>query len=197
MGVSDRKARDRALRHDRIIATAATLAENEGWEAMTIRRLAAEIEYSQPVIYSHFSSREDIVAAVALSGFRELSQHLQAAANVDAFKALSDTATAYLDFASGKPAVYAAMFVMPTRLRFAADDTPAELRAGFDCIAKAVAPFCKDAGLAAEAFWSALHGMAELERAGRIPAKQRSERIALVVSVVSRAHTHAAVGGKV
>ena len=39
---------------------------------MTIRRLADEIEYSQPVLYSHFENRDAIVAAVAVEGFLEL-----------------------------------------------------------------------------------------------------------------------------
>ena len=57
------------------------IAEREGWSAVTIRRLADEIEHSQPVLYSHFENRDAIVAAVALEGFREISVALRDAAS--------------------------------------------------------------------------------------------------------------------
>ena len=57
----------------------AALAEREGWDAVTTRRLSTEIEYSQPVLYKHFASMEDIVEAVALEGFGELAETLSTA----------------------------------------------------------------------------------------------------------------------
>lgn len=39
-------------------------------------RLSAEIEYSQPVIYKHFASLDEIADAVALEGFAELAAGL-------------------------------------------------------------------------------------------------------------------------
>jgi AcrR family transcriptional regulator len=62
MTIEDRRARERAARRQLITATARTLAEQEGWDAVTTRRLSTEIEYSQPVLYKHFSGMEDIVA---------------------------------------------------------------------------------------------------------------------------------------
>ena len=79
MGIAERKSRERADREDRIVAAARGIAESEGWEAVTIRRLAKEIEYSQPVLYSHFENRDAIVAAVAVEGFEELTAVLRAA----------------------------------------------------------------------------------------------------------------------
>ena len=51
MGVAERKERERAEREHRIIAAARMIAEREGWNAVTIRRLADQIQYSQPVLY--------------------------------------------------------------------------------------------------------------------------------------------------
>ena len=59
MGIAERKGKERAERESRIVAAARVIAEREGWDAVTIRRLAEEIEYSQPVLYSHFENRED------------------------------------------------------------------------------------------------------------------------------------------
>src|SRR5246127_4305149 len=111
MTLEDRRARDRAARHQLIISTARRLAEAEGWDAVTTRRLSTEIEYSQPVLYKHFSGMDQVAAAAALGGFAEPG-HLLHPARTDAktpTDALTRTARAYLTFARDNPAVYDAM----------------------------------------------------------------------------------------
>lgn len=186
MGIAERKGREKAERETLIVATARQIAEAEGWEAVTIRRLAREIEYSQPVLYAHFSNRDDIVAAVALQGFSELAAQLgeavaKAASPQDA---LLRTSATYLDFALSRPALYEAMFVLPTGLLFGDAETRQELRAGFDAITVAVAPFCDHAEVVAETLWAALHGLAELERSNRIRPDLRDHRIMLVAQAI-------------
>ncbi|MGR9462222.1 TetR/AcrR family transcriptional regulator [Rhizobium leguminosarum] len=186
MGIAERKSRERAGREERIVAAARAVAENEGWDAVTIRRLAKEIEYSQPILYSHFANRDAIVAAVAVEGFKELATVLQEAAGGANGRrdALMNVAMAYFAFALSRPALYQAMFILPTQLQFAEAETRSELRAGFDAIAAAVSPFCADVEIVTETFWAALHGLAELERSGRIRPGMRDKRIALVVQTI-------------
>jgi AcrR family transcriptional regulator len=189
LGIAERKGRERAEREHRIVAAARVIAEREGWDAVTIRRLADEIEYSQPVLYSHFENRDAIVAAVAVEGFQEITVALREAASGSTGRnALKNVAMAYLAFALRHPALYEAMFVLPTDLRFAEAGTRPELRAGFEALAAVVTPFCVDVAVVTETFWAALHGLAELERSGRIRPSARDERITLVVRaiVVSR-----------
>jgi len=186
LGIAERKGRELAEREHRIVAAARVIAEHEGWDAVTIRRLADEIEYSQPVLYSHFENRDAIVAAVAVEGFKELAVALREAASGSTGRrnALKNVAMAYLAFALSRPALYEAMFVLPTNLRFAEAGTRPELRAGFEALAAVVTPFCVDVAVVTETFWAALHGLAELERSGRIRPAARSERIALVVRAI-------------
>jgi AcrR family transcriptional regulator len=189
LGIAERKGRERAEREQRIVAAAREIAEREGWDAVTIRRLAVEIEYSQPVLYSHFENRDAIVTAVAIEGFQEITVALREAASGSTGRsALKSVATAYLAFALSHPALYEAMFILPTDLRFAEAATRPELRAGFEAIAAVVTPFCVDVEPATETFWAALHGLAELERSGRIRPSKRDGRITLLVRaiVVSR-----------
>jgi AcrR family transcriptional regulator len=183
LGIAERKVRERADREHRIVAAARVIAEREGWDAVTIRRLADEIEYSQPVLYSHFENRDAIVAAVALEGFKELSVGLRAATHGSTGQrnALKNVAMAYLAFALRHPALYEAMFILPTNLRFAQAETRPELRAAFEALSAVVTPFCVDAETATETFWAALHGLYELERSGRNRPSARVERIDLVV----------------
>lgn len=73
MTTPTRRERQRAERHRLIVDTAHEIAETQGWDAVTVRRLAEAIEYSQPVLYSHFAGRDAIVAAVAEQGFPVLN----------------------------------------------------------------------------------------------------------------------------
>ena len=181
MGVAERKARERDDRERRITAAAREIAIAEGWDAVTIRRLAEAIEYSQPVLYAHFANRDAIVAAVAVEGFRELADALRLAPNglADSREAIRAVASAYVDFAWGQPAIYEAMFAMPTGLPFAEADAPPALRDAYAALA-AVVPG-RDVDTATETFWAALHGLVELEKAGRIRRSAREERLTLAV----------------
>jgi AcrR family transcriptional regulator len=186
MSVADRRLRQRAQRHDLIVAAARDLAEAEGWEAVTTRRLAELVEYSQPVLYSHFAGKEAIVRAVAIEGFADLAVQLrQARLAVDQpALALRAVCGAYLAFAAARPALYEAMFVLPIDVKFASDDTPSPLKAGFAELVAALAPFGAPSDLRAEVAWAALHGLAVLRRGGRIPPEAQEARIDLLVSQI-------------
>lgn len=77
MTIRTRRERERAEREQLIVTAARKLAESEGWSAVTTRRLASEVEYSQPVLYSHFKGRDAIMAAVAVEGCGELATALR------------------------------------------------------------------------------------------------------------------------
>jgi AcrR family transcriptional regulator len=183
MGVAERRNRERVEREQRITAAARQIAAREGWAAVTIRRLADEIEYSQPVLYSHFANRDAIVAAVAVEGFRDIAVEIRRAALEDANSnaAPRNVALAYLNFARQNPALYEAMFSMPTGLQFSEGDIEPELKEAFAALAAVVTPRAGDVDIITETFWAALHGLAELERAGRIAHALRDARVALIL----------------
>ena len=112
VSVRQRRERERAVRHELIVRTARELAESEGWDAVTTRRLSERIEYSQPVLYSHFAGKDAIVAAVAEQGFAELAGARAAAGT--AKEAVVGAIHTYLAFAEANPALYDAMFVLGT-----------------------------------------------------------------------------------
>lgn len=185
MAIEDRRERERAARRQLIVTTARHLAESEGWEAVTTRRLSTEIEYSQPVLYKHFTGMEQIADAIAIDGFGELADALRAArSDADsAGDALTRVAHAYLDFARDNPAVYDAMFTRATALRFAAADTPPALTVAFAELHEAVAPVAdeQDADTLTEVLWAALHGLVTLGRADRLRPGYESDRIEVLV----------------
>lgn len=181
MAIEERRARERAALRRLIVTTARTVAEADGWDAVTTRRLSTEIEYSQPVLYKHFAGMEQIAEAVAIDGFDELTQTIRAArARTDGGGTMSRIANAYFDFAHANPAVYDAMFVRSTLLRFAAEDTPPQLTEAFAELRHAVADK-PDADTLTEVFWSALHGLVTLSRTGRLRPGHDAERLHLLV----------------
>ncbi|AIJ22097.1 TetR/AcrR family transcriptional regulator [Amycolatopsis methanolica] len=186
MSVQERKERERANRERLILATARELAEQQGWDAVTTRRLAERIEYSQPVLYSHFRGKREIIGAVALQGATELATALRAAAAAaDGPRArVTALARAYLDFATRHPAVYDAMFQLDGGLAFAQEDTPEPLKDGFAALLENLSEVAGDGvhpGLFTEVFWAALHGLATLTRAGRLPPADAERRTELLV----------------
>lgn len=186
MSVQERKERERASRERLILATARELAEQQGWDAVTTRRLAERIEYSQPVLYSHFRGKREIIGAVALEGAAEMAAAVRAAASAADGPRTRVTALArtYLDFAARNPAVYDAMFQLDGGLAFAQEDTPEPLKDAFAALLESLGEVAGDGvhpGLFTEVFWAALHGLATLARAGRLPPEDTERRTELLV----------------
>ncbi len=186
MTVQQRRERARAERHDLILRTARELAEAEGWDAVTTRRLSQRIEYSQPVLYSHFANKDAIVAAVAEQGIVELSAALKEARReeLEPYDLLRAVAEAYLGFAEANPALYDAMFTLDTSLRFAQPDSPPALLEAFGLLVATFETVVADPaeiGTFTEVAWAALHGLATLTRAGRLADGQHEARVDLLV----------------
>lgn len=186
MSVQERKERDRAARERLIVATARELAGQQGWDAVTTRRLAERIEYSQPVLYSHFRGKREIIGAVALEGAAEMAAAVRAAAcgaNGPRTR-VTALALAYLDYAERNPAVYDAMFQLDGGLTFAVEDTPEPLKDAFAALLESLGDVAGDGvhpGLFTEVFWASLHGLATLTRAGRLPPAEAERRVDLLV----------------
>ncbi|MGW6583222.1 TetR/AcrR family transcriptional regulator [Streptomyces globisporus] len=186
MSVQERKERERASRERLIVATARELAEQQGWDAVTTRRLAERIEYSQPVLYSHFRGKREIIGAVALEGAAEMAAALRAATSgADGRRArVAALAHAYLEFAERNPAVYDALFQLDGGLAFAREDTPEPLKDAFAALLETLGEVAGEGvhpALFTELFWSALHGLATLTRAGRLLPEGAGQRLDLLV----------------
>ena len=184
----ERRERERAERRQAIVNAARELAESEGWEAVTTRRLSDRIEYSQPVLYSHFENRDAIIEAVAVEGFGELAvamhQGKSKARSPEA--ALRGTARAYVEFAKANPALYDAMFTLATDLPFGRPEAPAQLHDAFDEIRKAVEPLAgsRDPETLTEVVWSSMHGLASLARARRLRPDFHEKRMAILIDLL-------------
>jgi AcrR family transcriptional regulator len=184
--VPPRPAPDLNVRRELITRTARTVAESEGWTAVTIRRLAGDLGVTQPVIYSAFASRQAVVDEVALDGFTALAEALEAVPACS-----SARMGAYLDFAAARPQLYEAMFSLPSGLTFAAGDHPEPWRA-FAALRAAFPTTGDDVGdnTRTEVVWSLLHGLATLEASNRLTPGQAQARLDLAHRMITHQWTH-------
>jgi AcrR family transcriptional regulator len=79
LGVRERRNREKQELRQSILDAAREIALGEGWQAVTIRRIADRIEYSPPTIYDYFASKDDILFELMRLGFKLLLQGLQEA----------------------------------------------------------------------------------------------------------------------
>ena len=59
-----RRQRERAAARETILSAALDVARRDGWDAVTMRRLAEEIDYSANFAYRYFTGRDDILLAL-------------------------------------------------------------------------------------------------------------------------------------
>jgi AcrR family transcriptional regulator len=133
--------------------------------------------------YRHFSDKEELLAAVAAEGFRELTRAMRegAAKESGALKQLNESGLAYIDFALRHPEHFAVMFDTPapshahTEAAAAGEEafgTLVEFVRG--CQQEGVFPAGDPLPLALRA-WSIVHGVAKLAIAKQLPFKTDAE----------------------
>jgi AcrR family transcriptional regulator len=112
MGITERRLRQKEEVRTNILATAWQIVKEEGWESVSIRKIADAIEYSVPVIYDHFQKKEAILWEFAKEGFRILSKKIQQAKEKsnDPAEQLKAMADAYWNFAFKNKEYYQLMF---------------------------------------------------------------------------------------
>ena len=181
-----RRERERAQRKELIVQTTRDLAEAEGWAAVTTRRLAELIEFSQPVLYTHFAGKDAIIAVVADRGFAQLAEDLAQARAEWPDDPIRAVVGAYVGFATANPAVYDGMFGRGPQ--FAPLDAPPALADAFAELRATVTPYAGnlDPDVLAETLWAALHGLVTLTRDGRMSEGRHKDHLAAIVALVRR-----------
>jgi AcrR family transcriptional regulator len=182
--IAERKLRDKQARRAQILSAARRIAEREGWSNVTVRRLSDEISYSQPVLYTHFGSREGILTAVAIEGFQEMGLALEKARKqAKRGNRVESIATRYLEFAASSPALYEAMFSLSLSVPFDDPATPPEMRFAFSQLLALFQGQSSKSEVLSELFWASLHGIAELTRTKRFPPSRQKKRVRVLVEL--------------
>jgi AcrR family transcriptional regulator len=112
MGIAERKIRQKEEFRTSILEAAWLQVLADGWQSLSIRKIADAIEYSIPVIYNHFENKEAILLEFTREGFHKLAETLQSVKDqhTDPAVQLEAIAHAYWDFAFEHKEYYQLMF---------------------------------------------------------------------------------------
>ena len=112
MGIAERKERQRAELREQILAAARTIVLDEGFEALTMRKIADTIEYSAATIYLYFENREAIGRQLCNEAFAHLLTYMSAALAVeDPVDRLFAIGRSYAQYARDNPEEYRLIFM--------------------------------------------------------------------------------------
>lgn len=112
MGIAERKIRQKEEFRASILEAAWVQVLTNGWQSLSIRKIADAIEYSIPVIYNHFENKEAILLEFTKEGFQKLADALLEVKGKykDPAEQLEAIAHAYWDFAFDHKEYYQLMF---------------------------------------------------------------------------------------
>lgn len=112
MEVLERKLRSREQTRSGIVGTAKAIARREGWQAVSIRKIADAIEYSAPVVYEYFDSKDVLLDEIRNEGFRHLHQEYDRIIKLyrDPEKRLYEISLIQWEFARQQPEIYQVMY---------------------------------------------------------------------------------------
>ena len=170
MSIIDRKIRQKEEVRANILDTAWGLVVAEGWHSFSIRKIADAIEYSVPVIYSHFENKDAILLEFNRKGFALLAEAMAAAKAGQSNPAdeLRMMGRAYWKWAFTNKEYYQLMFGLgiPTcdtaRKIPAMADFQAVVRSSILAMAPAGSKCPFDPFLKYQSFWSMLHGLVSI-----------------------------------
>src|SRR6266581_2790999 len=99
MGTNERREREKMELRRKILDTARQMFVSEGYDAVSMRKIAPKIEYSPTAIYLHFKDKEALFAELCSSDFRRLAQTFSSIAEVkDPVARLRRIGQTYLGF---------------------------------------------------------------------------------------------------
>ena len=164
-----RREKQRIANREGILQAALALAEREGWSAVTIRKIAREIDYTSPIIYQHFANKEAALQALVEEGFADLETAMHhAATGDDPEERLLALGRAYLHFARDHRRLYELMnglggvTLEPSERSAAAGNVITLTTEAIQNWAQARGAQLDDPLAASETAWGVLHGMTTL-----------------------------------
>ena len=176
MAIQDRKARQKQLLRQEILDAARDIFVKEGFDRLSMRRVADKIEYSPTAIYLHFKDKEELVFCLCEETFGRLVRELETLdGGKDPVARLKRGLRRYVDFGLRNPQHYIATFVIPhpdredsrVAARYKEDGTMGMRALGLLRAQVAACVAAKklrrvDVDTATRSLWAAIHGITSL-----------------------------------
>src|SRR3974390_2626941 len=114
MGVKERREREKLETREKILDAGRELFIGEGYDGVSMRKIADKIEYTPTTIYGHFADKDELFREICHEDFRRLAQSLIGlAAIVDPVERLRKIGPAYIEFGHKHPNHYRTIFMTP------------------------------------------------------------------------------------
>jgi AcrR family transcriptional regulator len=174
MGTRERREREREALRGEILAAARDLFISEGYERVSMRRIAERIEYSPTTIYLYFRDKSEILSEICELTFARLAKSLERieAKGLDPLEALREGCRAYVQFGLRNRHQYRLTFMVSSQSMDRGEDARYEGSMGeraFGFLERSVAR-CVEAGyfreievtVASQVVWVSIHGLTSL-----------------------------------
>ncbi len=173
MGSKERILRQKEETRSNIITAARQIVKEEGWQGLSMRKIADRIEYTAPIIYEYFANKEAILQELTAKGFILLAKELEAAkteAGNDAAAQLEAMWLAYWNFGLKNKEMYQLMYGV--QMTCCQQSTP-ESDAPYDLISSAIAELMNEPDPDSDVivqkyftFFSVMHGLISINMLG-------------------------------
>lgn len=179
MTFKTRREREKIALRQAILDAARSLAAEQGWANVSIRKIADRIEYSPPMIYEYFADKESLLRTLLDIGFGQLNDRLKAdlAMAPNPHAALLTMAETYWDYAFENREMFQVMNGIDGALTgpFTLDNKPLEMLNGMHLVETTIRQWAAYRGLrvadgegAFLGYWSAINGLVLLVLTGRV-----------------------------
>jgi AcrR family transcriptional regulator len=157
-----------------ILDAAFKIVKKEGWQALSMRKIADEIEYTAPIIYEYFANKEAILAELNKKGYIELKEKMEAAKSQHELPAAQLEAMwmAYWNFAFKNKELYQIMFGVSMNC-CSAQKSP-EVEAPGRLVSDVIEKLINDPNASEDdvcrryyTFWSVVHGLVSINLVNR------------------------------
>lgn len=178
MGVKERREREKEETRRKIVDAARVLFVEEGYEAVSMRKIAEAIEYSPAAVYVHFRDKEDLIREMCYADFERFDgEALRLGGIADPVERIRQIGRGYVEFGLANPHHYRLMFMTPPpAVALKMDEAKkAEVhdpsKSGYGLLKQAVREAVaggrfraeySDADLAAQMLWAGVHGVTSL-----------------------------------
>jgi len=109
MSIKDRKIKENALLRKKILAAALRVFSEQGYGKVSLRKIAARIDYSPTTIYRFFRNKEELLTTIAVETFKDLSakvEKVQAKGGAHPLVLLKTLVGEYIVFCAERPDMF-------------------------------------------------------------------------------------------
>jgi AcrR family transcriptional regulator len=176
MGVKERREREKSETRDKILDAARELFVTEGYEGVSMRKVADRIEYSPTAIYVHFADKNELFRELCHQDYARLAEVFQSSVmSTEPLERLKQIGAIYIDFGMRYPNHYKFMFMTP-HPPHEPDEVDREMIGNPEMDAYAflkwavqqaidagcLRPEVRDAEVVSQTLWASVHGVISL-----------------------------------